>query len=67
MRTFQRYDIEKNKWLDIDIKELKKDDIFRIFDNGAMYVNKEDGRCEWIVTGDKYMRNEEGYIFIECG
>jgi hypothetical protein len=67
VRVFQKYDIEKNKWLDIDIKELKKDDIFRIFDDGVMYVDKKDGRCEWIVTGDRYMRNKEGYIFIECG
>lgn len=66
MRVFEVYDNEQCKWIEIDIKSLKKGDLFRIFDDGIRYVNKEDGRTTWTVIGNHYLRNKEGYLFLEC-
>ena len=59
MRKIEKYDLKVNKWVEIDFKDLKNGDIFRIFDNGKRYVSKKDGNNVWITKGSPH-QNEDG-------
>jgi hypothetical protein len=45
-------------WVDFKFKSLVKGDVFRIFDNGELFVNSQ-GESEFIVAGDPYL-NDDG-------
>lgn len=61
---FERYDSELHKWIETDIKNLKKGDLIRIFDDGARYVNKGNGQSTWTIASE-YFVNKQGYIMVE--
>lgn len=58
MRTIEKFNNKSNTWDCIKFKDLKNDDIFRIFDNGERYVNKADGNNVWIAVGNPYINND---------
>ena len=42
----------------IEFEKLKDGDIFRIFDDGERYVNKDDGNNVWIAVEEPYLNGD---------
>jgi len=63
-RRIEKFVSDEGKWVAIPFEKLHKDDVFRIFDNGERYVNKEDGNNVWIATGEPYL-NKDGVYAID--
>lgn len=64
MRIIGVFNKKTGFWDTVEFKDLKNDDIFRIFDNGERYVNPKDGNNVWIATSDPY-QNIEGILTID--
>jgi hypothetical protein len=59
VRTIEIFNKYNGKWEDIDFQHLVNGDIFRIFDGGERYINKEDGNNIWIATGNPYLNEDK--------
>lgn len=64
IRTVQTY--THNQWVDIEFKNLKHGDRFRLFDNGERVVNSK-GHSEWIACGEPYFKDDNWTIDILLG
>jgi hypothetical protein len=58
MRMIEKYNKKTNHWDYIEFEKLKDGDIFRIFDDGERYVNKDDGNNVWIAVGEPYLNGD---------
>lgn len=57
-RVIEKYNCNFYLWEEIEFHNLITGDVFRIFDNGERYINKEDGNNVWITTGEPYLNTE---------
>ena len=62
-RKFQRF--IKQKWEDVEFKDLKIGDIFIIFDNGKRYSDPVTGDNVWIASSDSYYDLEDNVLKID--
>lgn len=58
MRTCQIF--KNEEWIDINFEELKKGDIFRLFDDGIP-VKDLDGFTNFTAQSDAYQNDEDIY------
>lgn len=58
MRVIERFNSVSGQWEEILFRELEKDNVFRIFDNGERYVNAEDGNNVWFATSYPYYKDD---------
>lgn len=58
--------LSNGTWIEVDIKDIKKGEIFRVFENGLLY--EEKGISELKATSDAYYcRDWEVYMVdYEC-
>jgi hypothetical protein len=45
----------KNEWKKVEMKELKKGDVFRIFEDDKSQVMLDDGRNEFLCSCDAFI------------
>lgn len=51
----RKCEIYKNKkWVEIDFKNLKKGDMFRLIDDGELYKDDNTGRTQWTAKSNAY-------------
>jgi len=62
-RKFQRF--IKQEWEDIEFKDLKIGNIFRIFDNGKRYSDPATDDNVWIASSDSYYDLEDNVLKID--
>jgi len=60
MRTVQRYNLETNEWEDIKFEQLRKGDIFQLFDNGIQ-VEDDAGYTRFQAISDAYLNDDDIY------
>jgi len=63
-RIIERFNIITGNWDVINFADLVDKDIFRIFDLGIRYINKNDGNNVWISKGEPYINND-GILTIQ--
>jgi hypothetical protein len=56
-RRYELFNKDCKKWEIINFKDLRKDDLFRIFDNDVRYSD-ENGNNVFIAKTDTYMSEE---------
>lgn len=61
MRTCQIF--KNGKWTDTNFAELKKDDIFRLFDDDIPAINN-DGFTQFMAQSDAY-ENDKGIYQVD--
>jgi hypothetical protein len=54
-----------NKWVEINFEDLKKDDIFRMFEVTGELVLRENKESIFIATGDAYFNDILGVYTID--
>lgn len=62
-RKFQRF--IKQEWEDVEFKDLKIGNIFRIFDNGKRYSDPVTGNNIWIASSNPYYDLEDNELKID--
>lgn len=60
-RTVQR--LEDNNWVDIEFKELRLNDKFRMFESTGEPVVGLGGKVEWIATSNPFL-DKDGEVWI---
>ena len=63
-RIVEIFNKEKSAWEEIEFSNLEVGSIFRFFDNGERYVNKNDGNNVWVATSKPYL-NDDGVLQID--
>ena len=55
---------ESGEWIEVDFEDLKKGDLFKMFnpDNGALYESDDNG-SEFVAASDPYI-NDDGIFTI---
>ncbi len=48
-----------NRWLDIDLENLRKDNIFRLLDENSNLIKDEQGNTERFCVTDAYLNENE--------
>jgi|GEM_PF-5646312 len=61
VRTIEKLTV--NGWVVYEFKELVEHDIFRLFDDGVLFVDK-DGNSEFQTISDSYL-NKEGFWQVD--
>lgn len=57
MRTVKVFNRTEGVWQDRDFNELKRNDIFRLYDDGKRYTNQKTGDNVWIASGSPCVEN----------
>ena len=57
-RVIEKYNRNSYLWEETEFHNLIVGDVFRIFDDGERYINKEDGNNVWVATCEPYLNTE---------
>lgn len=61
MRTAQK--LVDGQWIECEFIELRRNDVFRLFDDGVLYVNA-NGDSDYVVLRDPY-KNKDGNWLVD--